>query len=204
MNFCQQTIAAVPGLAPAAGVLSLAALRVTSDAVAAAARIRSDAQAQALHEHASAAERSRDERAALEAGTVAQAQSMLAELGQLQRRLLDQAGPIVADLAQALFVRLAGALAPADRLAAMLHQLSASAPPRLVDPVLRLHPADAALADTAPGPLPPAWRVEPDPALAPGRCRLEAASGEWQFDFDAAVLSLGAGLAAQAGPGARE
>ena len=195
MNFARHTIAPAPELLPVDGVFALAALRATGDATAAAAHIRSEALAAAQAEHMLACERGRAERADLQATTLAQAEAMLAALAQAERRFLDQAAPMVADLAQALFVRLAGELAPAARVAAMLHQLHLHAPPRLVDAVLRMHPDDAAAAAAGA----PAWRLEPDAALAPGCCRLEAASGEWCFDFDAAVLALGAGLRDAAG-----
>jgi len=199
MNFARHTIAPAPELLPVDGVFALAALRATGDATAAAAHIRSEALAAAQAEHMLACERGQAERAVLQATTLAQAEAMLAALAQAERRFLDQAAPMVAELAQALFVRLAGELAPAARVAAMLHQLHVHAPPRLVDAVLRMHPDDAAAAAAAAAACAPAWRLEPDAALAPGCCRLEAASGEWCFDFDAAVLALGAGLRDAAG-----
>lgn len=194
MNFAQHTIAPADELLAVDGVFALAALRATGDATLAAARIRSDAHAAAQAAQLLEDERSRAERAHEQAATLVQAEAMLSALGQLEQRFLDQAASLVADLAQALFLRLAGELAPAARVAAMLHQLRVHAPARLVDPVLRVHP-DAVIDPAA---VPAAWRVEPDAALAPGCCRLEAASGEWCFDIDAAVLALAAGLRAAA------
>jgi flagellar biosynthesis/type III secretory pathway protein FliH len=197
MNFALHTIAPAPELLPVNGVFALAALRATGDATVAAARIRSDARDAAEAEQVLAAERSRAERAAFQAATLAQAEAMLAVLAQLEQRFLDQAAPMVADLAQALFLRLAGQLAPAERVAAMLHQLRLHAPPRLADAVLRMHPDDTAAMDVAA--VAPGWRIDPDAALSPGCCRLEAASGEWCFDFDGAALALVAGLHDAAG-----
>jgi hypothetical protein len=194
MNFAQHTIAPATELLAVDGVFALAALRATGDATAAAARIRSDARDAAQAEQLLADERSRAERVQSQATALAQAEAMLGALAQLEQRFLDQAADLVADLAQALFLRLAGELAPAARVAAMLYQLRVHAPARLVDPVLRVHP-DAVI---DPASVPAAWRVEPDAALVPGCCRLEAASGEWCFDLDAAVLALAAGLRAAA------
>ncbi len=192
MNFCTATIRTDPGLLADQGVLSRQALTITADAVLAAERIVEQARADADEVTWQADQAAQASVAELQSQTLAQAETMFAALEQLQQVFLERSEDMVVDLAQALFLRLAGELTPRERAALMLRQLLAAAPPRLVEPVLRLHPSEAALIE--PDSLPAGWILKADPAMGLQRCRLEAVSGEWAFDFDAAVLALRQGL----------
>ena len=188
MEFCQHSIAPPSGLLPSHGVLSAPALALTSDAGQAAARLLADGRARAAALVEEELARSRHDIAAARHKALEQSSAMLAAMERLPRDFLAQAEPTVIQLAQALFQRLVGTLAPAEQAAALLRQLVEAAPLRLPEPVLRLHPQDAA--QLAPRLLPPGWALQPDPAQAPRCWRLESRHGEWQFDFDAAVLEL--------------
>lgn len=192
MNFCRHSVTLPPGLAASHGVLSAAALALTTDAQEAAARLLADGRARAAALVEEELARCRRDIAAAQHKALEQSAAMLAGMERLPRDFLAQAEATVIGLAQALFQRLVGTLAPGEQAAALLRQLVEAAPLRLPEPVLRLHPDDAA--GLAPRLVPPGWAVQPDPAQAPRCWRLESSHGEWQFDFDAAVLALAQAL----------
>lgn len=197
MEFCRTRIAMPPGLAATHGVLGGAGLALCADARLAAERLLEAARVQAAALVDEEAARCRADIALGQQQALDQARAMLDALERMPREFLERTEPIVVELAQALFMRLVGELAPAERVAALLRQLQAAAPPRLPEAVLRLHPDEAALlapgAGTGPA-LPFGWSLRPDPSLAPGRARLESAAGEWQLDFAAAALELSQAL----------
>lgn len=194
MDFCRTRIDAPPGLVATHGILSSAALALSEDARVAAGRLLDQAREQAAALVEDELARCRSEIAARQQEALGQLQAMLAEQERLPREFVARTGPLVIELAQALFLRLAGELAPPERAPVLLRQLQGEAPPRLADPELRVHPDDAQA--LAPRLLPPGWRVRPDAALARGCYRLESSAGEWLVDFDAATLALADALQA--------
>lgn len=190
MDFCRTNIEMPRGLVATHGVLSAESLALTADARLAGERLLAAARAQAAALVDEELQRCRADIDARQQAALRQAQAMLAELERLPREFLARSEPIVIELAQALFMRLAGELAPAERARALLRQLQMETPLRLPEPVLHAHPSDPVLdAGEAPA-APSGWSVRADPALAPGRYRLESAAGEWRVDFDAAALAL--------------
>jgi len=184
MQFCIDVVSVPSQLRPHDGVLHASAIAITSDAAAAAAAIMEDAaaKAQALARQAAA-----DAQAAVlkaQCSTIEQAGHLLQTLQQRHAALLDGTQRIVVDLAQALFERLVGELTPRERVAAVLRLLLVEAPPKLVSPMLRVHPDDIALLPEI------GWELKADPGMPRGCCRLEADSGEWSVSFDAAVAAL--------------
>lgn len=199
MDFCRARIEMPPGLAANHGVLSAPALALTTDARLAAERLVTAARAQAAALVGDELLRCRADIDARQQEALCQAQAMLAGLERLPREFLARTEPVVIELAQALFMRLVGKLAPAERARALLHQLQAETPLRLPEPVLYAHPDDPVLDATHAPELPSGWRARADAALPPGRYRLASAAGEWQVDFDAAALALVRSLEAQGG-----
>lgn len=198
-GFCVDILVPQACLRADHGVLRDAALRVTADAGAAAEQIRDGASAEAaamLDAARSGAEamlsaaRSEARQAvqAAEQQTLERAGQLLAMLQSTHDAFLAAAEATVLDLAQGLFERLVIELAPRERIAAAYQRVQLEAPRRLVAPLLRVHPDDIDLLPAT------EWDVKADPSMARGMCRLEAASGEWCVDFDAAVSSLKAAL----------
>jgi len=194
MAFCTTRIDAPAGLVATHGILSCATLALSADAREAAQRLLAQAERQAAALVEAELDRCRIDIGARQREALDQAGAMLAALDSLPRAFVARTEPLVIELAQALFMRLTGELAPHERAQALLRQLQAEAPPRLPEPVLRVHPDDAPA--IAPRLVPNGWSVRPDPALVPGRYRLESSGGEWQVDFDAAVLALSDAVAA--------
>lgn len=194
MEFCRTRIDAPPGLVATHGILSGAALALSSDARVAAERLLAQAQARADALVEAELERCRADIGARQQEALGQLQTMLAAQERLPREFLARTEPLVIELARKLFLHLVGELAPHERAQVLLRQLQAEAPPRLAGPELRLHPEDAPA--LAPRLLPAGWTVRPDPALARGCYRLESGAGEWLVDFDAATLALSDALAA--------
>lgn len=188
MDFCRTHLTLPRDLASRHGVLHAATLAVSCDGREVADRLIEAARVQAAALVDAQMARCQHDIDAYQQASLRQARTMLAALERMPRDFLAQVEPVVIELAQTLFKRLVGELAPAATAAALLRQLVAAAPPRLLEPVLHMHPVDAAL--LAPGLVPASWTLRADSALAPRRCRLESASGEWQVDFDAAALEL--------------
>lgn len=203
-EFCVEILAPEACLRADHGVLRDAALRVTADAGAAADQIldgaRTEAQAmlQAARSEAEAmlhAARTEARQAvqAAEQQTLERARQLIQMLQTTHDAFLASAEATVLDLAQGLFDRLVIDLTPRQRIAATYQRVLQEAPRRLVSPLLRVHPDDVDLLPAT------EWDVKSDPTLARGTCRLEAASGEWCVDFDAAVIALKAALTASDG-----
>lgn len=188
--FCVETLTMPPQLRAEHGVLRAPALQVSTDAQRAANQLLDDSRRQAAaitaaaHAAARVAVRQEQER------TAVTADALLRTLKQSRALLLDRAEDVVLELATQLFERLLLEIGPRERLAAMLRRVRQEAPSRLVSAVLRVHPDDAVLISDGDC----EWEVKPDPALAPGTCKLEAASGEWQAGFELAREALLAAL----------
>ena len=188
MQFCVEVIDIASMLRADSGVLSAASLALTKDASVAAAALLNEArlQAQLLREQAvldaQAAVRQREQQSLLEV------QALLQALEKRHAAMLHGVQDTVLDLAAGLFGRLVAEMPPTERIAAALQCVLAEAPPKLVAPVLRVHPEDLALLPAT------AWDVKADPRLSRGCCRLEADSGEWCCSFDAAVRALSTAL----------
>lgn len=202
--FCVDILAPAACLRADHGVLRDAALRVTADAGVAAEQILDGArtEAQAMLDAARSEAEAMLQAARTEARQAVQTaeQQTLERATQLIRMLqtthdtfLASAEATVLDLAQGLFDRLVIDLTPRQRIAATYQRVLLEAPRRLVSPLLRVHPDDV---DQLPA---TEWDVKSDPTLARGTCLLEAASGEWCVDFDAAVVALKAALTASDG-----
>ncbi len=188
-SFCVDTVRRAPGLLAEHGVLRDAALAATADAgllaerLLAAARAEADMLRQQARAAAGAAVR------AAEQASLRRAAELLRALERAQVGVLLGVEDLVLELAQGLFERLVLELTPRARIEASLRRLRREAPSGLVAAVLRVHPDDL-------GRLPALdWAVQPDPALRPGDCRLEAGNGAWRAGFEAAVAALGAALA---------
>jgi len=183
-DFCVERITVEDVLRAEHGVLQPQALRVSADASQAAARLRERAeedaraiQAQARREAAQAVQQQRTE-------VAQQATQLLAALQHMQQDMLDRAERMVVGLAKELHERLLLELTPEERIAAMLRRIRQEAPPKLVEPVLWLHPDDMARVPDCD------WERKADLQLAPGSCRLAAASGEWHAGFELACTEL--------------
>ncbi|SFL98177.1 FliH/SctL family protein [Rugamonas rubra] len=191
-DFCVATLAPAADLAGRHGVWRGAALARCADAelvargMLAAAHAEADAVARQARGAALAAEQ------AVERRTLQRAAELLQGLQGARAALLLRTEELVVDLARALFERLVLEATPRQRVEAALRRLLQEAPPKLAEALLYVHPDDAALLPALD------WELRHDPALAPGTCRLEAASGEWRADFGAAVAALGSALAAAA------
>lgn len=188
MQFCVDVVSVPSQLRGYDGVLRASAIAVTSNAVAAAAAIMDDAvaQAEALGRQVDADAQASVHEA--ERSTIKQADHLLQTLEHRHATLLGGTQEIVVDLAQGLFERLVGELTPRERVAAVLRRLLVEAPPKLMSPVLRVHPDDVELLPEI------GWELKVDPCMTRSCCRLEADSGEWSASFDAAVAALKAAL----------
>jgi flagellar biosynthesis/type III secretory pathway protein FliH len=187
--FCIDTITPDASLRARDGVLRAASLAITTDAHVAAERIldaaRSEADALLQQVQADATRRAqRSERQTLERGA-----QLLKVLGQANATFLERAQETIIDLAQGLFDRLVMEATPREKLEAALRRVLHEAPPKLVDPILRVHPDDFELVSGV------EWEVKADPSITPGACRLEASDGEWYASFNASVEALKAAFA---------
>ncbi|OGB25921.1 MAG: hypothetical protein A3I66_12055 [Burkholderiales bacterium RIFCSPLOWO2_02_FULL_57_36] len=192
-DFCIEALTPERNLRADHGILRIAALAVTSDARAAADQIMQRAQAQADALLADARVDAQQAVQQAEQATLQRADQLLQALQQTHATFLDRAQEMVLDLAQGLFDRLVIETTPRERIEAALKRVLLEAPPRLVDPLLRVHPDDADLLPAV------EWDVKPDPSLSRGMCRLEASHGLWCVDFSAAVTALKAALTRAAG-----
>lgn len=187
-NFCVEKLMPTAVLRHENGILRTAALAVTSDAAVASQIIVSNAkeQADALLEHAQAeahriAERSEQE-------TLARAAALLQKLEDTHVQFLERSQDIVIDLTQSLLDRLILEMTPRKKIEAALNRILREAPPRLITPLLRVHPDDLILLPEV------EWEVKADLSLSRGIVRLEASNGEWCVNFDAGVSVLKAAL----------
>lgn len=183
-GFSVEKIVTDARLRPADGILRAEALTVISDARVLAERIVQEAREQAedilsqARVQADALEQSAEEH------VFAQAAELLAGLEEAGATVAERVAGTVVDLVVTLFDKLLVQTSARKRIEASLKRLQRETPPRLIDAVLRAHPEDIALLPAL------AWEVKPDDTIARGACRLEATSGEWHADFEAAVASL--------------
>ncbi|MGZ3240066.1 MAG: FliH/SctL family protein, partial [Burkholderiaceae bacterium] len=171
-QFCVDSLTPAPSLRPDHGLLRDAALVVTADAAAAADHIVESARAEAEAMLQAARSQAQQIAQAAEQQALERAQQLIATLQAAQASFLAGAESIVLDIVQGVFDRLVIDTTPRERIAAAYQRVQAEAPSRLVTPLLRVHPDDFDLLPSTD------WEVKPDPAMARGRCRLEAASGE--------------------------
>lgn len=171
--FCVARVTPPPELLAIDGVLRAADLATTADAHALAARIvaAAEAERQAML-------------AASQAQVLAEGAALLDGLRAAAASVGEQAGDIVTAMASQLFDRLVLETTPQQRVAASYRRVLLEAPPRLVNAVLRLHPDEMDLVEGC------EWPLKADAALAQGACRLEADSGQWRADFQAAAAAL--------------
>ncbi|MBP0597303.1 flagellar biosynthesis/type III secretory pathway protein [Herbaspirillum sp. LeCh32-8] len=190
-RFCTAELSLPHHLRARHGVVSGEAFLVTEDARAAAAHLLAQARAQAedIREQARA-----DAMAALrdEQGRIArEAGELLERLREREAVMLDGVAGLAIELAQSIYERLLVDTIAQERVAAACRRVREEAPPKLIDAVAWLHPDDVAGLAQEHG-LP--WEVRGDARLAPGSCRLEAASGEWRAEFALAAEALRAAL----------
>ena len=188
-DFCVDVLSPENTLRPRHGILRVAAMVVTSDAGDAADLILRNAQAQADELLARARDEACQAVRIAEQETIVHAARLLQALKNAQATFLNRSQDMVIDLAQGLFDRLVLDLTPRKRLEAALKRVLREAPPRLVLPLLHVHPDDLSLLPTV------EWDVTADASLQRGMCRLEASNGQWCVDFNAGVAALKAGLA---------
>lgn len=183
-QFCVVRLAPDARLRPEHGVLSAAVLELTAQAQLLARQIVQQAEAEREALLAEARAQAQLAVRESEARVLQEGEQLLQGLRQAMQDLLGGAEDIVTGLARQLYERLVFETTPAERIAAAYRRVLEEAPPKLVNAVLRLHPADMPLLAEV------AWDCKADARLAPGTCRLEADSGEWQADFSAAVAAL--------------
>jgi flagellar biosynthesis/type III secretory pathway protein FliH len=189
-GFCTRKIAIDTRLRPRDGVIRMQDLELTSDARALADDILAQARAEAERIREQAEQDARECAREAEAETLRRAAALLATLEQANATLVERARGVVIETVQGLYERLAAQTTPRKRIEASLARILREAPPRLVEPVLRVHPDDVGLLPEV------EWEVRRDASLARGACRLEAATGQWQADFDASVEALRLAFAA--------
>lgn len=190
-SFCVDTLSLTPGLRPLRGVLRAPGMALAAEGERAAAVVLQQARAQAdailakAGDEAAAATRSERQRVALEATR------LLEGLRLLQAQMLDGVGELALELAHQAFERLVADTVPAERIAGAVRRVREEAPAKLLSAVLCVHPEDLpGLGETS-------WELRADARLAPGACRLEAASGEWSASFSLGAQELGAALRQQ-------
>lgn len=188
-EFCFERLQADPRLLPVHGVLHASARERTADAHQLAGQIVAQARRDAQQILDAAAQEAQHTVHEAQARVLAQAMALQQGMDDAMAALLEQAHDIVAELAGTLYERLVLETAPQQKVAAMCRRLLREAPPKLVNAVLRLHPQDMPAPDGLP------WPCQADAGLEPGSCRLEADSGEWRAEFDAAAAALQQALA---------
>jgi flagellar biosynthesis/type III secretory pathway protein FliH len=183
-SFCIDQIRIEPGLRAEHGVMRSASFAVTTRARVVAADI--ERRAEAEREAVLRAARDEAGRIVQEAETKVfeQAARLLELLAQMQGTVVDRAQDIVVDLACSLLDRLVLQMTPREKVEATLRRLLAEAPPKLVEPVLRVHPEDAEHLPAVD------WEIKKDDTMARGACRLEATDGKWCADFGGALDAL--------------
>jgi flagellar biosynthesis/type III secretory pathway protein FliH len=183
-GFCVEKIAVDERLRAAGGIVRGQALLVTADASVLAERIVEEARAEADGIVSQARAQAQHMEQAAEADVLKRAAALLKALDQANATVAERAQDMVIDLALNLFDRLVMQTTPRKRIESSLARILREAPPRLIEPVLKVNPDDSELLPEVD------WDVKRDASLARGACRLEAANGEWHADFDAAVESL--------------
>jgi flagellar biosynthesis/type III secretory pathway protein FliH len=183
-DFCVATITAEPDLRAANGVLRAGSRRITADARVIARQVLQDAHDEAEAVLCRATEQATRATQDAEQDAITRARGLLQALEQAHATLVLRGQDIIVDVAQRLFDQLVMDTAPRERIEATLKRVLEEAPSKLVNPVLRVHPADFDLVPSID------WEVKADPSLTPGTCRLEAATGQWRADFSAAVAAL--------------
>ena len=183
-SFCVDTVAVPNALRAQHGILRSAALQVTSDAEAAARKIIEAAHAEARNVLTQAHREAESVVNGAERQVFERAQELLQSLQNEQDIFLERGKDIILDLASTVFERLVAEMPQRERVEAALKRVTAEAPRRLINPVLRVHPTDV-------NSLPALeWDIKEDTTLAPGSCKLVAGNGEWYVNFDAALSSL--------------
>lgn len=182
--FCLDTVVIDAQLCADRGLLRAASLAATANARMLAQRIAAKAQTDADRLAQEARAEAQHVASRTEQDTLRRADELIRQLEQAQVRMLERAHDTIVDLACALFDRLVADSTPRERIEATLRLLLQEAPPKLVNPVLRVHPGETALVPEV------EWEIKPDATLPRGTCRLEASSGEWCVDFNAAVEAL--------------
>jgi len=183
-GFCVEKIAVDKRLRAADGVLRVEALTVTSDARALGEQIVQEARAEADKITSQARARARQRETKAETEVLQRASELLAGLEEANATVANRVADTVVDLVLGLFDKLLVQAPPRKRIEASLKRLLREAPPRLIEPVLMVHPDDVELLPQV------EWEVKHDDSLSRGACRLEALSGEWFADFNVAVDSL--------------
>jgi flagellar biosynthesis/type III secretory pathway protein FliH len=183
-GFCVDSITPAPDLRALHGVLRGAGFRVTTDAGRVAERIEREAQEQA--DQLLDAARAEAARIASEAEreVFERARPLLEALEAMQGTLIERSQELVIDLTRNLFDRLVMQTTPREQIEAALRRVLQEAPPKLVEPLLKVHPEDVELLPAVD------WSIKPDPNLARGACRLEASDGQWCANFDGAAEAL--------------
>lgn len=189
MSFCVDTVTVPEMLRAQHGVLRVASLQVTTDAVEAARKIIEEAHTEA---------RNVQEQAYRDAETIVnnaelqvfeRSRQLFQVLEKERDTFLERGKDVIIDLACTLFERLVMEMSQREKVAAALKRVMAEAPRRLINPVLRVHPSDVPCLPEL------EWDIKEDDTLSPGSCKLTAGNGEWYVDFDAAVTSLKATFA---------
>jgi flagellar biosynthesis/type III secretory pathway protein FliH len=188
-EFCVDSITPEANLRAEHGILRAGALAVTSDARHASTLIVQQAQAEADKIMEEARVEAQRLAKGAEQGALQRAAHLLRALEQVNETFLLRAQDTIITIAQRLFDQLVAASTPREQIEAALRRVMREAPSKLVNPLLRVHPEDAALIPAI------EWEIKPDANLSRGMCRLEAAGGEWCADFSASVAALNAAFA---------
>lgn len=189
--FCVETLQLPPTLRARHGVLRADALAVCEDAMRACALMRQRASDAAAAMQARAQAEAARVLQVEQARLAEQATQLLQALQQAREQLLDGVEALAAGMAAQAFELLVADLAPSERIAAAVRRVRDQAPAKLHEAQAWVHPDDLAALEGGP------WPVRPDPRLAPGSCRLEAASGEWVASFELASAALAQAMQAR-------
>jgi flagellar biosynthesis/type III secretory pathway protein FliH len=188
-TFCVDSITPEANLRAEHGILRAGALAVTSDARVAANQIVQQARAEADKVMEEARAEAQRLAKGAEQDALQRADQLLRALERANETFLLRAQDTIISIAQRLFDQLVVASSPREQIEAALRRVMREAPSKLVNPLLRVHPEDAALIPAI------EWEIKPDASLSRGVCRLEAAGGEWCADFSASVAALNAAFA---------
>lgn len=183
-TFCVAALTVPSRLRARHGVLQSDALAVACHAERAAALTLLEARAQAAAIVDEATARAADAVRHEQQRVAQEGAALLDGLRAAQDRLLEGVGPLAIDLATRAFERLVAGMTPPERIACAVRQVREEAPQRLLEAVAWVHPDDLPLLADCP------WDARADARLAPGTCRLEAASGQWQASFDLGAAAL--------------
>ncbi|MDB5772249.1 MAG: hypothetical protein JWM42_2623 [Burkholderia sp.] len=206
MGFCVESISLEPMLRASDGIVRAESLAVTRDASKVAQQLIRNAHAEAdeIRQAASAESDELREAARIELDdmreaaridaqqvvhseqqqVIEKAAHLLQSLEHANATFIDRARDVVMDLAQNLFDRLVADTTPREQIEAMLRRVLQEAPPKLVTPLLKVHPDDVDLVPKID------WDIKADRSLARGTCLLEASNGQWRADFSAGLGAL--------------